>query len=120
MLGKIAYFKSFISFELPELLEAVKVTFERRKTTVSEEPIVFRSGFIKSYLKQEQWSNFCRLNGLNTRLEFEQIVLKLGIFLKPLFYALQLPVAVFLQWVPEFMGLEKINSIKILGLCMIA
>jgi hypothetical protein len=73
------FLASHIPFELTELLKALRATFERRKTPLSEVPILFRSEFIKSSLKQEQWSNFCRLNGMATE-GFAQTVVNLALF----------------------------------------
>jgi hypothetical protein len=95
------FLANHVSFELQELVEAVKATFERRKTRLPEEPILFQSSFIGSSIKQERWSNFCRLNKLNTELEFAQMVLKLDSFLTTIFQVLRAEEISFARWMPD-------------------
>lgn len=95
------FLANHVSFELNELVEALKATFGRRKTTLPEQPILFRSAFIGSSLKQEQWSNFCTLSDLKIGLNFSEVILHLTQFLKPIFESIHTEKLESLHWEPH-------------------
>ena len=68
------------------LSQAVKATFERRKTLFSKEPLyVFSDEFAQEEGKSVQWRAFLNKNGLKTESEFAEIVGEIQIFLQPIY-----------------------------------
>lgn len=72
-------------FEGRILAEAVKKTFETRRTPLMAEPTVFESSFAKSAEKQVQWAAFIGKAKLNDAPEnFSEVAAAVALFLKPL------------------------------------
>ena len=70
------------NFNKSVLKEAVKRTFNNRKTELQEEPLIFTSEFYNDKSKQIQWEAFLRKNKLTDVPEdFKNIVLAIKEFL---------------------------------------
>ncbi|MEW6456928.1 MAG: nucleotidyl transferase AbiEii/AbiGii toxin family protein [Acidobacteriota bacterium] len=66
------------------LKKAIENTFERRKTPIPDDPLVFRLEFHKNKGRQQQWIAFLRKSRLdNVNREFNEIMRKITAFLKP-------------------------------------
>lgn len=71
------------------LFDAVKATFERRKTDIVTEPLyVFSDGFKQDKDKQTQWAAFLNKNGLEKGSNFSDIVGEIQYFLEPVYHAI--------------------------------
>jgi len=67
------------------LAEAVRNTFERRRTQLAPEPICFTDGFATDSSKQAQWNAFVRRSHLaDAPTEFSTVVEQVRDFLQPL------------------------------------
>ena len=70
------------------LVEAIKATFERRETALSENrPSIFEPPFTTDENKQKQWVAFLRKNGLDSGMTFEVLMGELREFLVPVYLA---------------------------------
>jgi predicted nucleotidyltransferase component of viral defense system len=78
-----------LPFEGRRLAEAVRATFERRRTTIPEvTPLALRPAFAALTDKQAQWQGFLRKNGLSSApVEFGEVVARLAEFLAPVIAA---------------------------------
>lgn len=67
------------------LFDAVKSTFERRSTPLAANPTVFTEGFVRSKEKRVQWLSF--KSRINTKIdvEFDEVIVILEKFLKPIY-----------------------------------
>ena len=71
------------------LSQAVKATFERRKTLISKEPLyIFSDEFAQEEGKSVQWRAFLNKNGLNIESEFAEIVGEIQFFLQPIYQSI--------------------------------
>ena len=76
-------------FEGTNLAEAIRRTFERRKTKTSTDPVALTSSFMAAEHTQKQWQSFVtRLNFDQTPLTFDEIREPLRRFLLPVATAL--------------------------------
>lgn len=72
-------------FESNRLKEAVEATFKRRKISIPDEPLVFRSEFYQDKGRQQQWTAFLRKVRLDdVPRDFSEIMKKITLFLKPI------------------------------------
>ena len=78
-----------LPFEGVHLAEAVRATFERRRTPIPEAPpLALRPQFAALPGKQAQWQGFLRKNGLSSApVEFGTVVARLAEFLVPVMAA---------------------------------
>lgn len=71
------------------LLDAVKATFERRKTDITTEALyVFSDEFKQDKDKQTQWAAFLNKNGLEKGSNFSDIVGEIQSFLEPVYQSI--------------------------------
>lgn len=71
------------------LSQAVKATFERRKTLISKEPLyVFSDEFVQEEGRSVQWRAFLNKNGLKTESGFAEVVGEIQIFLQPIYQSI--------------------------------
>ena len=71
------------------LLDAVKATFERRKTDITTESLyVFSDAFKQDKDKQTQWTAFLNKNGLEKGSNFSDIVGEIQHFLEPVYQSI--------------------------------
>ena len=71
------------------LFEAIKATFERRKTDITTESLyVFSDAFKQDKDKQTQWAAFLNKNGLEKGSNFSDIVGEIQYFLEPVYHAI--------------------------------
>ena len=73
------------SFTGSKLVEAIRATFDRRKTEIPESaPVALTEKFSTDRDKVTQWKAFLRRSGLeNTATDLPQIIEQLGLFLMP-------------------------------------
>ncbi len=68
------------------LLEAIKGTFERRKTDIKSEGLyVFSDDFKQDKGKQTQWAAFLNKNSLETETNFSEVVYEIQQFIEPVY-----------------------------------
>jgi predicted nucleotidyltransferase component of viral defense system len=67
------------------LFDAVKSTFERRSTPLAVNPTVFTEGFIRSKEKRVQWLAFRSRINTKINVEFDEVIVVLENFLKPIY-----------------------------------
>ena len=73
------------NFQGSRLKKAIESTFQRRKTPLPDNPLVFRSEFHKDEGRQRQWVAFLRKSQLSdVNQEFNQILGRITAFLKPI------------------------------------
>jgi hypothetical protein len=72
-------------FKDETLIEAIKKTFEKRKTLLTSEPTIFNSTFMKDDTKQTQWQGFIKKTKLtDAPTSFEDVAGGIKIFLQPI------------------------------------
>ena len=69
-------------FKLKDLAEAIKETFETRKTDLSERKIIFGDAFKNDVEKEVQWQAFLRRTGLESKLTFAELVVRIHSFIE--------------------------------------
>ncbi len=73
------------NFRGNRLKKAIESTFKRRKTSIPEDPMVFRQEFHKNEGRQKQWSAFLRkLRLYDMNQEFNEIMKRITKFLRPI------------------------------------
>jgi predicted nucleotidyltransferase component of viral defense system len=73
------------NFQSDRLKKAIESTFQRRKTFIPDNLLVFRSEFHKDEEKQRQWSAFLRKSRLHdVNQGFNEIMKRMTSFLKPI------------------------------------
>jgi predicted nucleotidyltransferase component of viral defense system len=73
------------NFQGSRLKKAIESTFQRRKTPLPDNPLVFRSEFHEDKGRQKQWVAFLRKSRLSdVNQEFNQIMGRITAFLKPI------------------------------------
>jgi len=73
------------NFQSDRLKKAIESTFQRRKTFIPDNLLVFRSEFHKDEEKQRQWSAFLRKSRLHdVNQGFNEIMKRITSFLKPI------------------------------------
>ena len=90
------------------LSQAVKATFERRKTEITAEPLyVFSDEFVQDTGKNTQWNAFLNKNNLNRKTDFPQIVAEVQQLLAPVYESIVNQQPFDMQWSPgEFQWKE--------------
>jgi len=77
------------AFKGNTLAKAVKETFNRRKTEMQDEAIVFLKAFAAEESKQRQWSGFLRRSNIDEApSELADVITRLDSFLGPIVYAI--------------------------------
>jgi len=75
-------------FDEKILKDAIQSTFEKRKTSIpNEPPLSFTSEFSGDSVKQTQWNAFLRKNSLES-IPFTQVVERIKAFIMPMFSAI--------------------------------
>lgn len=73
------------NFQSDRLKKAIESTFYRRKTSIPDNPLIFRLEFHRDEEKQMQWSAFLRKSRLhNVNQGFNEIMERITSFLKPI------------------------------------
>jgi predicted nucleotidyltransferase component of viral defense system len=73
------------SFDGEKLAEAVRETFNNRKTDITDNPVAFSDEFINDPSKNAQWRAFIKKNrNANAPEDFKVVVKLIAIFLKPI------------------------------------
>lgn len=73
------------NFQSDSLKKAIESTFQRRKTSIPDNLLMFRSKFYRDEEKQKQWSAFLRKLRLHdVNREFNEIMERITSFLKPI------------------------------------
>jgi len=84
------------------LLQAVKATFERRKTNITVEPLfVFSDEFIQDNGKDTQWNAFLNKNNLDDKTDFAYAVNEVVQLLLPVYESIVNQHSFDKQWSPE-------------------
>jgi len=73
------------NFQSDRLKKAIESTFYRRKTSIPDNPLIFRLKFHRDEEKQRQWSAFLRKSRLqDVNQDFNEIMERITSFLKPI------------------------------------
>lgn len=73
------------NFQSDRLKKAIESTFHRRKTSIPDNPLIFRLEFHSDEEKQKQWSAFLRKSRLHdVNQGFNEIMERITSFLKPI------------------------------------
>lgn len=73
------------NFQGNRLKKAIESTFQRRKTSMPDNPLVFRLEFHNDKGRQKQWTAFLRKSRLHdVNREFNEIIGRITTFLKPI------------------------------------
>lgn len=73
------------NFQGDRLKKAIESTFYRRKTSIPDNPLIFRLKFHRDEEKQRQWSAFLRkLRLQDVNQDFNEIIERITSFLKPI------------------------------------
>lgn len=84
------------------LAQAVKATFGRRNTAISDEPLyLFSDSFKQEQGKQIQWQAFLNKNALNLDMDFAEVVAEVQLLLGPIYQAIAEQRQFTAQWIPE-------------------
>jgi len=84
------------------LFDAIKATFERRKTDITTEALyVFSDEFKQDKDKQTQWAAFLNKNGLEKESNFSDVVSEIQQFLEPVYQAIAQKRDNKQQWLPD-------------------
>ena len=71
------------------LTQAIRATFERRKTAISHDPLsLFSGGFVQNEDKQTQWQAFLGKNSIEDASSFIEVMQDLQRFLEPVYQAI--------------------------------
>jgi len=75
-------------FQGDRLKKAIESTFQRRKTSIPKEPLVFQPQFYHDKGRQQQWTAFLRkLRLSDVSQDFSEVMNQITIFLKPIVLA---------------------------------
>jgi len=84
------------------LFDAIRATFERRKTDITTEALyVFSDDFKQDKDKQTQWAAFLNKNGLEKGSNFSDVVGEIQHFLEPVYQSIAEPKDYKQQWLPD-------------------
>jgi len=84
------------------LSQAVKATFDRRKTAISTEPLyLFSNAFTQDKAKQMQWLAFLNKNGLEIEEGFAEVVSEVQHLLEPAYQSIAEQRPFQLKWSPD-------------------
>lgn len=72
------------NFQGSKLKKAIDSTFQRRKTPIPDDPLVFRTEFHNDEGRRKQWIAFLRKSRLDLNREFNEIMDRITAFLKPI------------------------------------
>lgn len=72
------------NFQGSNLKKAIDSTFQRRKTSIPDDPLVFRIEFHSDEGRRKQWIAFLRKSRLDLNREFNEIMGRITAFLKPI------------------------------------
>lgn len=78
------YTLSTQNFQVSRLKKAIDSTFQRRKTSIPGDPLVFRTEFHNNEGRGKQWIAFLRKSRLDLNREFNEIMDRTTAFLKPI------------------------------------
>jgi len=81
----ILHFAERQKFESKKLKEAITITFNNRKTDLSNRSAVFSSDFKKDKAKQLMWLAFLNQRKLKSESEFEKVIEQLEQFIEPIY-----------------------------------
>jgi predicted nucleotidyltransferase component of viral defense system len=85
------------NFDGRVLQEAIFETFQRRRTIIEEELIIFSDEFAKDASRNKQWKLFLKKIGLSN-LEFERVIKEIYRFIKPVYNAILAEEEFLYQW----------------------
>lgn len=78
------------NFQGNRLKKAIETTFQRRKTPIPDNPLVFREEFYENKERQKQWAAFLRKLRLhNINQEFSEIMKRIIYFLEPVIISIR-------------------------------
>ena len=84
------------------LSQAVKATFERRKTPISTKPLyLFGHDFTQDKSKHTQWNAFKNKNNLNIETEFAEAVYEVQNLLEPVYQSIAVQKSFTRKWLPD-------------------
>lgn len=90
------------NFESDKLKKALESTFRRRKTTMPDNPLIFRPEFQCDKEKQKMWVAFLRKSRLyDINQEFYEIMQRITVFLKPIVHSIREKTEMKKSWIAK-------------------
>jgi len=84
------------------LAQAIKATFETRKTTISSEALtLFSDEFKQDTGKSTQWNAFLNKNNITDEADFSDVVTDIQQFIEPIYRAISENRSLAMQWLPD-------------------
>jgi predicted nucleotidyltransferase component of viral defense system len=80
----VYFLSSSHNFKGNELKKAIETTFQRRKTPMPDNPLIFRPEFHRDKERQKMWTAFLRKSRLHdVNQEFSEVMHRITVFLEP-------------------------------------
>jgi len=90
------------NFESDKLKKALESTFRRRKTTMPDNPLIFRPEFQCDKEKQKMWVAFLRKSRLyDINQEFYEIMQRITVFLEPIVHSIREKTEMKKSWIAK-------------------
>jgi len=84
------------------LAQAIKATFETRKTIISTEALtLFNDEFKQDTGKNIQWNAFLNKNNITDEVDFSDVVTEIQEFIEPIYQSISENRSVTMQWLPD-------------------
>ena len=84
------------------LSQAVKATFERRKTPITTKPLyLFSNDFTQDKSKHTQWGAFKNNNSLNIKTDFAETVYEIQNLLEPIYQSIAVQKIFTRKWLSD-------------------
>ncbi len=84
------------------LAQAIKATFETRKTVISTDALtLFSDDFKQDTGKNTQWKAFLNKNNITGETSFPDIVTEIQLFIEPVYQSISEESSFTMQWIPE-------------------
>ncbi len=84
------------------LAQAMKATFETRKTTISTKTLIlFSDEFKQNTGKSIQWNAFLNKNNITDEADFSDVVIEIQQFIEPIYQAISKNQLFTMQWLPD-------------------
>jgi len=86
----VYFLSSSHNFKGNELKKAIETTFQRRKTPMPDNPLIFRPEFHRDKERQKMWTAFLRKSRLHdVNQEFSEVMHRITVFLEPMVHSIK-------------------------------
>jgi len=98
----VYFLSSSHNFKSDELKKAIETTFQRRKTPMPDNPLIFHPEFHRDKERQKMWTAFVRKSRLrDVNQEFSEVMHRITIFLEPVVRSIKGKSEINKYWSPE-------------------